>query len=144
MNRAQFALVLYRYEGEPPVSGRHSFGDVEEGSIADRAITWASQNDIVTGQRGNFNPRGNMSRAQMILLMHRYSKFKGFDLSFDTEALEPYSDKGSISPTATEAMQWGVSKGLITGGGGLLRPNGDITRAQVVLILHRLNNTLAT
>jgi len=68
---------------------------------------------------------------------------KGFDLSSNTNALATFTDRGLISSAATEAMRWGVTKGLITGGRGLLNPNGDITRAQVVLILYRLNNTVA-
>ena len=111
MSRAQFALVLYRYEGEPSVSGRHSFSDVTEGTIADKAVTWASQNSIVTGSGGKFNPSGNMTRAQMILMMHRYSILKGFDLSSNPNALAPFTDRGQLSPTAAEAMRWGVHKG---------------------------------
>ena len=139
MTRAQFVLVLYRLAGSPAVSGSHSFGDVPASSIASDAITWASQNNIVTGQAGNFNPSSSISRAQLVLMLHRYNTLMGGDSSSDSTALSSLSDRDSISSTAREAMRWAVTHGLLTGGGGNINPNGNMTRAQVALVLYRYN-----
>ena len=140
MTRAQYALVLYRYEGNPAVGSGGMFADVDPGSVAFNAITWANENNIVTGSGGNFLPTNHMTRAQMVLMMHRYSTFLGKDTSSNPDALAPFTDSGQISNVAHEAMRWAVTHGIMTGGNNILNPNGNITRAQVVLILHRYAN----
>jgi len=81
-----------------------------------------------------------MTRAQMVLMMHRYSGMKGFSTASDLSVLDQFSDKDDLNPVAAEAMSWGVANGLITGNDGNLLPNMTITRGQVVLILHRFVN----
>jgi len=137
MTRAQFALVLYRNEGRPPVTSNNPFSDVIPPRPSYNAILWANWNGIVTGSGGMFRPDDNMTRAQMILMMHRYAKLNNKDLSSDVNALDRFGDSGSVSNVAKEAMRWGVTHRLITGSGGNLHPNDSVTRAQVVLIFYR-------
>ena len=138
MTRAQYALILYRYEGSPPVTTSGAFTDVPSTRPSYHAVTWANANGIVTGSGGSFLPDDSMTRAQMILMMHRYSALKGFNTSANLTALDPFADRSQVSAVAAEAMAWGVANGLITGdANNRLLPNGTITRAQVVLILHR-------
>jgi len=137
LSRAQFALVLYRLDGSPDVSGDSVFSDVDQSGIAYNAISWAHTNRIVTGEAGKFNPNSNITRAQMVLMLHRYNEMYNRNSLSDSDALDRFSDKNRVSPTAGEAMRWGVTHRLITGGGNVLNPNGYITRAQAVLILHR-------
>ena len=52
--------------------------------------------------------------------------------------LSGYSDGGSVSSYAVEALQWATGAGLITDmGDGTLNPQGSATRAQVATILMR-------
>jgi hypothetical protein len=140
MTRAQFALVLYRYEGRPPVQTGGIFSDVPARHAAFSAITWAHNNGIVTGTGNRFLPENNMTRAQMVLMLYRYSLLKEMEISSDPGALNRFTDRGSIPSAAMQAMRWAVTNGLLTGSGDRLLPNDNITRAQVVLILHRFNS----
>ena len=141
LSRAQFALVLYRYdEGATKGGAAHTFTDVPSASIANEAISWANANGIVTGQAGRFNPSGFISRAQMVLMLHRYNKIVDGKTDTDPKILDQFKDKDKIAGIALEAMAWGVTNNLITGGNGLLNPAGNVTRAQVVLILYRYDN----
>ena len=51
LSRAQFAVILYRMEGEPDVSGLEpvEFPDVPAGCWYADAVTWANKNGIITG-----------------------------------------------------------------------------------------------
>ena len=49
LTRAQLVTALYRLNGSPRVYGVTSFLDVPYGSWYEDAVTWAAQNDIVTG-----------------------------------------------------------------------------------------------
>jgi len=137
MTRAQFALVLYRYAGSPPVSSPGRFLDVPASNVAHRAVTWAHTNGIVTGSNGRFLPDDNITREQMALMLFRYNRLYGGNLSSSTAALNPFSDISDVSGAAVEAMQWAVTHGLMTGRGSRLLPGITITREQVILILHR-------
>jgi len=139
MTRAQFALVLYRYDGEPPAESSGMFLDVAPDRPSYRAITWAHESGIVTGAAGRFNPDDSMTRAQMVLMLHRYSEYKEIATPADPNVLNMFTDSESISPVATEAMSWAVTQGLMTGSAGRLLPNNAITRAAVVLILYRFD-----
>ena len=97
MTRAQFALVLHRLENRPSVSGSHGFSDVSSSSIANNAITWAHSKKIVTGSNGRFNPNGSITRAQMVLMLHRLNTMHGRNNSSSSTVLNSYSDSTDIS-----------------------------------------------
>ncbi|MDR2571315.1 MAG: S-layer homology domain-containing protein [Oscillospiraceae bacterium] len=142
MNRAQFALVMYKYEGSPQVEAGEIFSDVRSNHPAHDAIKWAHTNRIVTGDNGRFAPNDNITRAQMVLMLNRYSRDKGFNRSANANALDRYTDRGQIPNAAVEAMRWAVTHGLVTGDGNRIVPNSNISRSQVILILYRYHNNL--
>lgn len=143
MTRAQYAIILWRYSGRPSPAASGRFSDVPSSHVAHTAITWANDNRIVTGTGDRFLPEANMTRAQMVLMMYRYNNMNGRVSTSSSTALEPFSDRNQIPVVAVEAMRWAVTHGIITGNAGRLLPNDPITRAQVVLILFRYNNTFA-
>ena len=141
MTRAQYAAVLWRYSGRPAPASSGRFADVPSSHVAHTAITWVNENGIVTGVGDRFMPDDKMTREQMVLMMYRYSRLRGRNISSNSNALDSFTDRGEIHAAATEAMRWAVTHSLITGNAGRLLPNDTITRAQVVLILFRYNNT---
>jgi hypothetical protein len=140
MSRAQFALVMYRYEGRPSLGIRGMFSDVQAGHPACSAVAWAHTNGIVTGDRGRFMPDNNMTKAQMILMLYRYGRDKGYDTSSSRNALDRFSDRSSVPDVAIGAMRWAVTHGLVSGTAGRLTPNVYATREEVVVILHKFVN----
>ncbi|KAB4834844.1 S-layer homology domain-containing protein, partial [Bacteroides thetaiotaomicron] len=58
--------------------------------------------------------------------------------------LSGVADSGSISDWASDAMNWAVAEGIITGkSGGKLDPSGLASRAEVATMLQRfIENTL--
>ena len=72
--RAQFAMILYRMEGEPEVPFEARFSDVEEGEWYTEAILWAADAGVVTGySNGNFGPGDEINREQMAAMMLQIS-----------------------------------------------------------------------
>lgn len=54
--------------------------------------------------------------------------------------LSAYSDAGTISAWASDAMAWGIETGLITGlSDTILSPRSGATRAQLATILMRFD-----
>ena len=138
LTRAMLVTVLYRYEGEPTVSGSGGFTDVPSGQWYTDAIAWAAANGIVNGVGDEkFDPNGNITREQLATILHRYTTLKGGDVTVTTD-LAHYTDAAEISTWATDAMLWANASGLITGRSATtLAPKGTATRAEVATILMR-------
>ena len=136
LDRAQAAQLFYNLEGKPAVTGDSAFTDVTSGHWAVDAITWAAQNDIVAGIGGNlYDPDSNVTREQFAVMLYKYARFKGYDLTAAGD-LTQFPDAGSISSWAETALSWANGKGLINGNeDGTLAPGGTATRAQAASIL---------
>lgn len=137
ITRAMLITVLYRLAGSPNVQGT-SFKDVEPSSWYENAIIWASQNDIVSGfGNGMLGPKDNITREQMAVILYRYAKLKGYDVSVPTDTTN-FTDSDKISPWATTSINWMVANGMLNGKlNNTLDPTGNATRAEVATIFHR-------
>lgn len=82
VTREQIAAILYRYAGSPTVSGSLSgFADqAQVSSFAVTAMQWAVGTGIITGTpnggRNYLNAKGNATRAQVAVMLHRFLTFE--------------------------------------------------------------------
>ena len=142
LDRAMAAQLFYNLEGKPAVTGDSTFTDVTSGHWAVDAITWAAQNDIVAGIGGNlYDPDSNVTREQFAVMLYKYARFKGYDLTAAGD-LTQFPDAGSISSWAETALSWANGKSLINGHeNGTLAPVGTATRAQAASILAQFDQS---
>ena len=81
ITREQIAAILYRYAGSPTVSGSLSgFADqAQVSSFAVTAMQWAVGTGIITGVtsggRTTLSAKGNATRAQVAVMLHRFLTF---------------------------------------------------------------------
>ena len=134
--------ILYRLENEP-AAGTASFSDVASGAYYAKAVAWAAENGVVTGTTATtFAPDAPITREQMAAILYRYATLKGYDVSQKAD-LSGYTDAGTISAYASDAMAWANAQGLITGvTNTTLAPKSSATRAQVATILMRFCETI--
>ena len=138
--RAMMVTVLYRVEGEPAVNRSIPFADVDMGAYYANAVIWGQQNGIIKGySETEFGPDDKITREQIAAIMHRYSQYKGYDVSVgENTNILSYDDFDSISEYAIPSMQWAVGSGLIKGKSeSTLNPLDNATRAEIAAILHR-------
>ena len=138
MTRGQLVTVLYRLAGEPAVEGASPFTDVQAGRFYADAVTWAYSNEIAKGvTAGRFMPGSPVTREQMVTFLARFAQWSGLELPVEG-SLEDYTDAGSVSAYAEEAMAWAVKNGIIQGmTETTLAPKGTATRAQIAAVLMR-------
>lgn len=138
MTRGMLAVVLYRLEYEPKTAGEGDFDDVPADTWYTGAVAWAAQSGVVTGYGGSFAPEDEITREQLAVMLWRYA---GSPES--SHSLVSCPDAASVSDYAVQAMAWAHEKGIISGmGGGVLKPQGSATRAQVAQMLKNfLENT---
>ena len=144
LDRAMAAQLFYNLEGKPAVTGDSTFTDVTSAHWAVDAITWAAQNDIVAGIGGNlYDPDSNVTREQFAVMLYKYARFKGYDLTA-TGDLTRFPDAGSISSWAETALSWANGKGLINGHeNGTIDPKGSTIRAQAASIMANFDQNVA-
>ena len=144
LDRAMAAQLFYNLEGQPAVTGDSTFTDVTSGHWAVDAITWAAQNDIVAGIGGGlYDPDSNVTREQFAVMLYKYARFKGYDLTA-TGDLTQFPDMDAISGWAETALSWANGNGLINGNeDGTLAPGGTATRAQAASILAQFDQSFA-
>ena len=143
MTRAMLVTVLYRAEGEPDMENEiwgYPFADVDAESWYGKAVYWARKNGVVNGVTENdFAPDSNITREQIAVIMHRYAKYKGYDVSVgESTNIYSYTDFDEISEYAISAMQWTVGSGLMKGKTETtINPKDFATRAEIAAILQR-------
>ena len=142
LDRAMAAQLFYNLEGKPAVTGDSTFTDVTSGHWAVDAITWAAQNDIVAGIGGNlYDPDSNVTREQFAVMLYKYARFKGYDLTAAGD-LTQFPDAGSISSWAETALSWANGNDLINGHeNGTIDPKGSAIRAQAASILAQFDQS---
>ncbi|MBP3597208.1 MAG: S-layer homology domain-containing protein [Clostridia bacterium] len=139
LTRGMLVTVLYRMEGSKSVSGMPKFPDVQDSSqYYFKAVKWATDNNIVSGYNtGYFGPNDNITREQLAVILNKYAKFKGKDVSAYNN-LSSFKDRFSVSDYARTQMKWAVGAGVITGNSdGTLKPKGEATRAEAAAMLEK-------
>ncbi len=137
--RGMLVTILYRMENEPRCFGSAAFSDVKPGAYYEKAVVWASQNNIVSGYTdGTFRPDAPVTREQLASILYRYTLYRGQDVSAgETTSLTGYGDAQTVSNYALPAMRWACGTGFLQGANGKLNPSGLATRAQLAAMLHR-------
>lgn len=134
VSRAQMVTFLWRMMGSPSGYPTHGFPDVSPTAYYDQAVRWAKAAGVTggVGDTGRFQPDASVTRAQMVVFLHRVA--------------------GSTAPTSShgfpdvprgswyeDAVSWAKEHGITTGVGdtGRFQPDVVVTRGQMAAFLHR-------
>ena len=112
----------------------------DDGSVHEADINALANAEVILGlPDGNFNPSGDVTRAQVASMVARaYLVAAGSDLAAGTDAFT--DDDGSVHEDDINAV---ALAGWVNGiGGGLFNPDGNTTRAQFSSIITRMLSTL--
>ena len=84
-----------------------------------------------------FGPNDAVTREQAVKILYTYAQKQGADVSAQ-DALDSYTDAGTVSSWAQNAMRWAVAKGVVSGtSSNTLAPRGTTTRAQAAQLSMR-------
>lgn len=149
MNRAMAVTILnnlsknqhdkFGLEAEHPAS----FSDVPEGKWYTDPVKWAGGAGVVAGYAdGTFHPMDNVTREQFAQILYNYAGQLGFDTTARAD-LSGFTDASKISSWATDAMQWAVGSGIMSGmGDNTLNPKGTLNRAQAAAMMRSFINNV--
>ena len=142
ISRGQIITILYRLDGEknlPDSSEVLPFPDVSNSWHSD-AVHWATHEGIINGyNNGKFSPNDPVTREQIAVILWRYAKYAGYEMSTGkTMNMFSFDDASDISEFAIAPMQWAYGHSIINGTSSTtLSPQGYATRAQFAAIICR-------
>lgn len=114
VTRAQLVTALYRLNGSPTVYGANTFYDVPYGTWYEDAVTWATQNGIVTGYDAyHFGPNDPLTREQFCAILYRYAVHNGFSVAKRAD-LSAYTDSAKVSDFARASVEWARGQRILT------------------------------
>lgn len=121
MTRAMFWAVLGRMDGQT-ITGTN---------WVEQARNWAMREGVSDGT----NPNDYVTREQMVTMLWRYAGEKNGSAN-----LNRYTDSGSVSGYAVEAMRWAIGNGVVQGvTSTTLAPKANATRAECATIFMRFD-----
>ena len=126
----QLGAILLRYEGK--VTSQTSFtGQVQ-----------TAEEDGYFRGIGGAGPGNDATRAQAMAMIASALGLQGPSQGAGASLLGSFHDRGKIPAWARGSLALGVQLGLLQGDGGNLLPQGDVTRAELAVILMRVEQLL--
>lgn len=139
VTRATVAVVMWRMEGEPQPSTLGSFPDVADTAWYAAAAQWAHDTGIIKGtDQGLFNGDGALTRQELAVMLTRYDQYRG-TTNLAQGVLDLFEDGDTVASWAQEGMAHAVGMGWLEGSDDKLNPGATTTRAELAVILQRLN-----
>ena len=140
--RADFVTLLVRAYGLT-AAFEDNFSDVTPTDYFYETVGIAKKLGIVNGAGDNlFNPRENISRQDMMVMVARTKGLAGPRLAeAGAEAgngLSMFTDRTEISPYAVDAASLLVKEGIIKGYNGMINPKGMLNRAEAAVVIYEL------
>ena len=128
------------------------FSDVPVGQYYTGAINYCYNWGIITGyQNGKFGVGDKITREQVVTMLFRNS-YEDEEEFWEDEGiaeedrdevvasvLSDFPDADKVSDFAKVPMAWAIAYGIITGKNGNIAPQDNITRAEVAMILTRVD-----
>lgn len=140
VTRGDFITLLMRML-DPQCEPGPGFNDVSPNASYYKHVLKAQTLGIAKGVGGgNFNPKGQITRQDMVTLTYRALEAMGYELTpvDGTKTMDSFSDSGSTAKYAIEAMEAALGAGCIKGKGGALAPKVTTTRAEAAAFLYRV------
>ncbi len=140
VTRGMMVTILFKLSGDDGVY-TNGYSDVHHGSWYENTAAWAASKGVASGVGANsFAPENDLTREQLAVMMHNYAKYEDCAGKKHKNSLNKYSDAGSISAWAKDAMAWAVGAGIMSGDGTHLNPQGIATRAEVATMIERFED----
>ena len=143
LTRGDAAVVLYKMAGHKTGTSytgdkKNVFSDVDNYVYYADAVAWAKDMGVITGYGdGTFKPQQNVTREEFALMLQRYAKAKGEDVTGDASALAGYADASAVDSWATDAVAWAVSSKVMGQNTEVINPGASISRAEVAAMAVR-------
>jgi len=138
ISKGDFTLMLCR-AFHLSADSKGNFSDVDANSYYSNAISTAKALGIAKGSNGKFNPNSALSRQDAMVLISRALVAANISIPNDSSInLSKFTDSKQISDYATDSVSSLIKAKIIKGNGDKLAPHGNVSRAEMAVILYRI------
>lgn len=139
ITRAEFTAILVRSLGLRVPNKAATFSDVAKGDWFTDVIATAVEAGIVNGYTdGSFKPNEQVTREQMAVMLARALSYVNKSVEVNENALEKYTDKGSISAWAKPAIDELLTSQIMKGKSDTtIDPAALASRAEAAVMIKR-------
>ncbi len=141
--RAQFCIMLWKMYGKPEVAvpNKLPFSDISDQTInTKKAIIWCANQGIVSGKNGKFNPKGNIKRSQLAIMLYKAAGKPSFSISYDYDFTDISSETANtikaIKWIGELAWRWDVSETELGFADSLYRPSANGLRHELTAMIY--------
>lgn len=140
IRRGDFVLMLYSALGRPAVSAPCTFTDVSPSDYFSTAMAWAQEQGLMTGVGdGRCLPLDPLTREQAFTVLHKALPLLNMDCpDAPLSILTSFDDATQLSDYALTHTATLVAQGIVSGSGSYLHPKGNLTRAEMATLVHRV------
>ncbi|OPX91736.1 MAG: Endo-1,4-beta-xylanase A precursor [Pelotomaculum sp. PtaB.Bin013] len=141
LTRAQAAVILSKFLCLKDKEYSGTFADVASGQWYTQSIEAVSQAGLIYGADGKFDPKGKLTREQMVVLVIRLlEKTTGVGNSqFAANYKGDATDLGNVSTWAQDSVKSALALGLVTNHDGIgFDPLAEATRADMAMAVGKL------
>lgn len=137
-SRGLIASCLYNMYGNATISPAHAFID---GGGYDAAISWCFANEIMTGVNDStFDTNSNVTRQEFALILMKLSNYlEKITNPPNVSIINQFQDGDSVDSWAKGGVAWALANQLMHGFEGDLNPRGNVTRAEVSVMLFNIS-----
>lgn len=141
IKRADFIVILVKALGLD-AKADSNFNDVKAGSYYYSAVAIAKELGITGGVGDNkFNPNGQISRQDMMVLAAKALKVAGVEMKAGTASdIAGFRDASKVSAYASDAAATLINEGIIKGSGNAINPTAKLTRAEAAAVIYNIYN----
>ena len=139
LTRADLAVILHRYNGNPKPTIENIFTDICHHEYYYESVLWTAEHNITQGTGMKFKPLDNTTRGQIVTMLYRMAGSPSVDTStnpFDDVRADTYYFKPVI---------WAYQNKIATGKTpNRFDPDTACNRADTVVFLKRYDNMMGS
>lgn len=134
LSHAMMLQMLWNLDGNPAASAP-SGSVISSGAWYYSAIVWAEENGITAGYlSGNINPKANITREEMAVMLYNYCEKNGISLPTTREG--NFADAESVSDFAAVAVKAMYNAEILNGRrGNNFDPQGSALRSEAAQMM---------
>jgi hypothetical protein len=145
--RAEFAVAVVNAFGFTSIQQEKSFLDVPQEAWFQKQILAATNCGIIKGRGdGLFDPEGKITRQEAMAIVQRSAQYLGQNTSMSSNDISvhlgKYPDGEEVAWWAMGPAGYSLKEGIIRGKDDKIAPHDFITRAETVVVMERLLQTL--
>lgn len=144
VTRAMVVTIFYNIENKPNVTYKNYFTDVNESNWYSSAVTWAKENNIVSGYSDNtFKPNNLITMEELSSIILNYDKKKELYNEDYKKSEIKFNDENEIGMWAKDAISYMAYSELLKGDTeGNVGPKKNTTRAEIATVFMRYDKRL--